>query len=111
MAEPDDDPIRIGAVARTDPAAAAEALDGPEGVGKVAGAEAIAAAHATAVESVTSGIGAGTMDVDAATAVLVADAVAAALGPGADPALVESIRAEVEALVTGDPTLANLLRR
>ncbi|MBC8069072.1 MAG: SurA N-terminal domain-containing protein, partial [Deltaproteobacteria bacterium] len=61
-------------------------------------------------DAVSEAIASGAMDVEAATRELVAQSVASLLGAGADPAAVEEIRAEVEALLAGDPTLAHLLR-
>jgi hypothetical protein len=68
-------------------------------------------AHASTTEAIAEALAAGTLDVEAATRELVAQSVATALGPGADPASVEALRLEVEALLAGDPTLADLLRR
>ncbi|MBK6917175.1 MAG: hypothetical protein IPH07_07230 [Deltaproteobacteria bacterium] len=103
----EDDPLRIPSVARAEPTGAAE---GAEAVEATLAAGSVEAAQATAVEQVTAGLAAGALDVDAATSMLVADAVTTALGPGADPALAAEIRAEVAALVAEDPTLASLLR-
>jgi hypothetical protein len=77
-----------------DPAAAAA------GVGAAGGPEAIAHALAT-----------GAIDAEQARAALIADAVRAHLPPDADPVTLSRIRAEVEAMLAGDPVIAELLRR
>jgi len=60
--------------------------------------------------SVAEALATGAIDGDAALRALVDHATAAVLGPAADPAQVAAVRAEVEALLADDPTLASLLR-
>ncbi|HWB78328.1 MAG TPA: hypothetical protein VG755_25355 [Nannocystaceae bacterium] len=108
----DDDPLSIGGVSRTagtTASAGAEAVDGAAAAAGVRGPDEVASAGTT--DAIAEALAAGTLDVEAATRELVAQSVANALGPGADPASVAALSAEVEALLAGDPTLADLLRR
>lgn len=108
----DDDPLSIGGVSRTAATAApagAEAVEGAAATAPVRGPDEVA--HAGGTEAIAEALAAGTIDVEAATRELVAQSVASALGPGADPASIAALAAEVEALLAGDPTLADLLRR
>lgn len=115
-----DDPWSVGGVTRAPGSAAPVGAVAPEGTDAIDGA---AAAGATAgvdptqattevssLDAVSEAIASGAMDVEAATRELVAQSVASLLGPGADPAAVAAIRAEVEAMLADDPTLAHLLR-
>ena len=105
----DDDPLSIGGVSRaagTTAPAGAEAVEGAAAAAGVSGPE-----GAGTTDAIAEALAAGTLDVEAATRELVAQSVASALGPGADPASVAALSAEVEALLAGDPTLADLLRR
>ena len=107
MAGNDADPLRIGGITRP---AGATAVDGPaatEGADAIAG---VAAAEIDAIAGVTAALDAGAIDGDTALRALIDATTAAVLGPGADPAAVEAIRAEVATLLAGDPTLATLLR-
>lgn len=82
--------------------------------GEVAGAAAVEAAGAAAaadpVAAISEALAAGAIDAETARVQLVEAIVAAQMPAGADPALWLEIRAEVEALLAGDPTLTDLLR-
>ena len=77
---------------------------------ELAGVDPIEAAAADPVASITEALAAGAIDAEAARVQLIDAVVAAQMPVGADPALWREIRAEVEALLAGDPTLADLLR-
>ncbi|MBK7827770.1 hypothetical protein [Nannocystis sp.] len=70
----------------------------------------VEAAAADPVASISEALAAGAIDAEAARVQLIDAVVAAQMPAGADPALWREIRAEVEALLAGDPTLADLLR-
>lgn len=117
MAGNDDDPLRIGGVARpagtgaTTPAeATAGAVAAAEAGTGVAPADRVQSEAVNPTASVAEALATGAIDGDAALRALVEQATAAVLGPAADPAQVAAVRAEVQALLADDPTLASLLR-
>lgn len=94
-------PQGVDGVESVESADAAPSAEGVEATQRAQGA--------SAVDSVVADLAAGRIDAAAARARLVDEAVAAQVGPGADPALIAEIRAQVEALLDNDPTLAALL--
>ena len=108
-----DDPkdLRIDSVAPGDRTGASEQADA------VSGAEAAQAAGAaegagavTDMSEIAQALGAGTLDPAAAKAMLIDQAVAAQVPPGASSELIAEIRAEVAALLEADPVLDRLLQ-
>lgn len=77
---------------------------------EVAGTAAIEAVKADPVAAVSEALATGAIDAETARVQLVDAIVASQMPAGADPALWSEVRAEVEALLAGDPTLADLLR-
>jgi hypothetical protein len=71
---------------------------------------AVGAVAADPIASITNALATGAIDADTARSQLIDAVVASQMPPGADPAVWQAIRAEVEALVVGDPTIADLLR-
>lgn len=120
MGAHDDDPSDtttlpgLSGVGRTTAASRPEAVAAPEAVDGAAAAEAAApVAGAGAVDplaALTEALATSAIDAEAARTQLIAAVVRAQAPPGADPAVWRSIEAEVEALLAGDPTLADLLR-
>lgn len=107
----DDDPLRtprIGGVARSAGSGAATPAEAGAGVTAADRVQPEEAVDPTA--SVSDALATGAIDGAAALRALVDQATARVLGPAADPAQVAAVRAEVEALLAGDPTLASLLR-
>lgn len=109
MAGTDDDPLRIGGIARPTGAGGVEPTEAATAADRVDAAPELGGPDATA--GVAQALAAGAIDGDAALRALVEHAATSVLGPGADPAAIAAVRAEVEALLAGDPTLATLLRR
>jgi hypothetical protein len=105
-----DEPWSVGGVTRTPGTGAPAGAEAVEGTQAASGAAAVEPAQQGSVDAVCEALAAGSLDVEAATRELVAQSVAAALGPGADPVVLAQLRAEVEAMLAGDPTLAQLLR-
>jgi hypothetical protein len=110
------DPLRPVGPGGVDRASRARGIDhaaGAEGVEGAAGASAVdPAGEATAVrgpDAIAEALAAGRIDPAAARALLIDEAVAAALPPGADPAMAAELRAEIEAVLAADPTLERLL--
>lgn len=64
----------------------------------------------TPTQAVASALRTGAIDEAQAQAQLI-DAIVASQLEGLDPAMVDEVRAEVEALLADDPTLATLLKR
>lgn len=108
MAGNDDDPLRIGGISRPTGPAAVDAPGPTDAAGAIDG---VSAPGLDAITSVTASLDAGAIDGEAALQSLIDAAATQALGPGADAAAVDAIRAEVASLLAGDPTLAALLRR
>lgn len=71
---------------------------------------AVGAVAADPIASINDALATGAIDADTARSRLIDAVVASQMPPGADPAVWQAIRAEVEALVAGDPTIADLLR-
>lgn len=107
MAGNDDDPLRIGGVSRPQGAAPVDAAAPTEATAAV---ERVEAPQIDAVARVAESLATGAIDADAALRALIDATASSVLGPGADPAALAAVRAEVEALLAGDPTLASLLR-
>ena len=118
---PGDDELElgIGAIERNAPAGAADAADAAEGVGAaeaVGSAGEIAATAAVdapasplGVDEISAGLAAGSLSPAEAQSMLIDRVVAAQLPEGAAPAVLESVRAEVAAVLANDPLLAALL--
>ena len=107
MAGIDDAPLRIGGVPRTAGAAAVDAAASAEAPEAIRGIDTL---EIDAAARVAQSLAAGAIDTDTAVATLAEAAATTMLGPGADAAAIAAVRAEVEALLAGDPTLAALLR-
>jgi hypothetical protein len=120
----DDDILRIPStrpLARSEAARAADAADASEGIAGTAAADGAPAVDPAAAvdgpgamggpEAIADALATGAIDSDEARAALIAEAVRAHLPADADPILVSRIRADVEAILADDPTLAELLRR
>jgi hypothetical protein len=107
-------PAGVGEIVRRSvpPSANVEHMHAPV---PAANAEAAGPAEAvkacSAMDAIAEGLAAGAIDGPGARARLVERAVARQLPARVDPALLECIRAEVDRLLTADPTLARLLRR
>lgn len=89
---------------------------GVEGAPEVRGSEAVGAVEAAEgtrstaeIDAITEDLAAGRIDPATARARLIDDAIAQALPPGSDPALVADLRAELEAVLAADPLLDRLL--
>ncbi len=92
------------AVDATTAASAASAVSGTSEVG------AVGAVAADPIAAISDALATGAIDADTAHSRLIDAVVASQMPPGADPAVWQAIRAEVEALLAGDPTIADLLR-
>lgn len=84
------------------PAHASTATQGAKAAGSVA--------RSPETEAIASALASGAIDPDTARAQLIEHAVRAQLPPDAAPATVAAVRAEVEALLGGNPLLEQLLR-
>jgi hypothetical protein len=110
----DPDDLRVGAVGgpkrseAPDAASAAEAAEGSRGAAAVEGVG--ESGRAGGAEAIASALSSGAIDAAEAKARLIDEAVRAQLPEGTDPAVIEAVRAEVEALLAGDPVLEDLLR-
>ncbi len=107
---------RAGALAPTAPTRAAEVdpVAASAAAGASAEVEAVAATNLSAadpVRAIGEALAASAIDAEQARCQLIEAVVASQMPPGADPAVWQQIRLEVEALLAGDPTLADLLRR
>ena len=71
---------------------------------------AVGAVAADPIAAISDALATGAIDADTAHSRLIDAVVASQMPPGADPAVWQAIRAEVEALLAGDPTIAELLR-
>ncbi len=91
------------------PLEAAEASEpsAPAEPAEAAGASAVAGSPTAAI---AADLASGAIDAATARARLIEQAVRAQLPPGASPALLAAIRAEVEDLLRDDPVLERLLR-
>lgn len=116
----DSDPMRIDGLRRSDSAPEADAAEALDGAQRVEGTESTEAAAAVSqvgdagsispTEAITDALAAGAIDAEEAKARLIDETVRAQLPPDADPALIESVRNEVAALLEADPVLARLLQ-
>ena len=106
----------VDGVGRSGAARPAAGVDEVGEVGEVkasaelAGTAAVEAVKADPVAAISEALATGAIDAETARVQLVEAIVAAQMPAGADPALWSEIRAEVEALLAGDPTIADLLR-
>ena len=115
----------LSGVGRSTPGEGANAIDPAARAGEVDAATAASAASAAGAATEVGAVGAvaadpvaaisdalatGAIDADTAHSRLIDAVVASQMPPGADPAVWQAIRAEVEALLAGDPTIAELLR-
>jgi hypothetical protein len=118
----------VGRTNSVSPGAGPEAAQGVDHVGDVGDVGRIEAATAASAAAAASEIGAtsaiasdpiaaisealstGAIDAETARTQLIDAVVASQMPAGADPAVWQEIRAEVEALLAGDPALADLLR-
>jgi hypothetical protein len=105
-----DDPFRIGGVAHTPRTGGPEAIAPAEAEATQGIEVAEGTAPAGSIEAVAEALAAGAIDADQARAQIIEQMVRAQLPAGSDPALVAEVRAEVEALLEGDPLLESLLR-
>lgn len=94
-----------------------EPIAGPQGAGSVEGPSAAPSASPADrasgpmdTEAIASALSHGTLDAAQARAQLIDQAVQAQLPPDAAPETIAAIRAEVEALLAGDPVLERLLQ-
>lgn len=113
MTSGEDDPLRIGrlrsgATGAVDRAGRAEGAQATTPVEGTAASAEVTEARAT--DAIAEALSAGAIDAEQVKAELIAQAVHAQLGPGADPEFVADVTAEIEALLAGDPTLDALLR-
>lgn len=106
----------VGRSGAARPAAGVDDVGGIDEVGEVkasaelTAAAAVEAAAADPVAAIGEALAAGAIDAETARVQLIDAMVAAQMPAGADPALWSEIRAEVEALLAGDPTLNDLLQ-
>ena len=94
----------VDAASEVDAATAASAAGSATEVG------AVGAVAADPIAAISDALATGAIDADTAHSRLIDAVVASQMPPGADPAVWQAIRAEVEALLAGDPTIAELLR-
>ncbi len=100
------DPLeRIGATKIT----ATDAAEASDAAGAVDGTGAVEASAASETDAIAQALANGEIDPAQAKTALIDAAVRSQLPPHADPALAAEIRAEVEAALEADPTLAALL--
>ena len=85
-----------------------EAVSGADSVEAVDSTEAVSAAGPT--DALAEALAAGSIDPQTARAQLIDQVVRAQLPENAPAELVEDVRADVEALLVGDPTLQRLLQ-
>lgn len=116
MPRRDRDPpeLHVEGAAHLEPAAGAPRMDGVTEIDGTVTAEPV---HATAstpslggTAAIAQALASGAIDAATAERLLIDEAVRASLPPNSDPALVAALRAEVEAVLTGDPTIAALLQ-
>jgi hypothetical protein len=107
------DPLRPIGPGALDGASRARGIERAEGAEEAAAAGPVSAtAHTAATEgtdAIAQALAAGEIDPATARALLLDEAIAASLPPGADPALAAELRAEIEAVLAADPTLQRLL--
>lgn len=107
---------RIGTTAEISNTQATDGADGAQAADAAGGADAVAevqsaagAGEVDAVADIAAGLETGAIDPAQARAALIEQALAAHLPPGADEALVAEVRANLEAALANDPTIASLL--
>ena len=112
------DPLRPVGPLRGDGVNGASATQAADGAAAADGVEATSAVDPAAAtdevrgtDAIADALEAGAIDAEAARARLIEDALAAHLPADADPAVVEAVRADIEAALADDPTLDRLLRR
>lgn len=91
-------------------ASAASAVSAASAAGAAAEVGAVGAVAADPIAAISDALATGGIDADTAQSRLIDAVVASQMPPGADPAVWQAIRFEVEALLAGDPTIAELLR-
>lgn len=101
-------PGRSEALTPTPATGPTDAVEGPRAASSAAEADGVTGPVGT--EAIASALSRGTLDPQSARAQLIDQAVQAQLPPDAAPETVAAIRAEVEAMVAGDPVLEQLLR-
>ena len=97
-------------IGETSAASEVGAATGVGAAGSTTEVGAVGAVAADPIASISDALAAGAIDADTARSQLIDAVVASQMPPGANPAVWQAIRAEVEALVAGDPTIADLLR-
>jgi hypothetical protein len=113
MNDPIGDDLKIRGLA---PDRGPEPVDGAEGAAStdasaaVDGAAAVGGAEVSDPAAIADALASGAIDAQTARAQLIDAAVASQLPADASPALAASVRAEVEAMLAGNPTLEALLR-
>jgi len=113
---PGDGVNAVDAAAMTDEVDAASAVDAATaataatGTGAATEVGAVGAVAADPIAAISDALATGAIDADTAHSRLIDAVVASQMPPGADPAVWQGIRSEVEALLAGDPTIAELLR-
>jgi hypothetical protein len=105
-----DDPMRIAGVTRTPRTGGAEAVAPADAEATQGIAASGSAAALASTDAIADALANGAIDAAEARAQLIEQSVRAQLPTGADPALVAEVRAQVEALLQGDPLLESLLR-
>lgn len=109
----------VGRTTPGDAAAGVDAAAGSEGVDATAAATAatgsaevggVGAVAADPIAAIGDALATGAIDPETARSRLIDAVVAAQMPAGADPAVWQEIRADVEALLAGDPNLMALLR-
>lgn len=112
----DEHDLGIGAIERNSAASSPDSVDrvtATESASEAAPVSATTAVDAPAsplgVDEISAGLAAGSLTAAEAQAMLIDRVVTAQLPEGADPALVDAIRAEVAASLADDPILASLL--
>lgn len=112
----DDHDLGIGAIERNsgpsgaDPADAVASTDAVSEIGATQRTTAVdAPADGLGIDEISAGLAAGSITPADAQTLLIDRVVAAQLPDGADPALIEAVRAEVASTLADDPVLAALL--
>ena len=117
MSHPDDTRVQPLGAPRAGPSSEISSTEQAEQTAQADGAAATAEVGAAGVvdgasstQEVAAALDAGRIDAEQARAALIEQAIAEQLGPGADPALVAELRADLQAALADDPTIAALLR-
>lgn len=93
-----------------DAASAVDATTAAAATGAATEVGAVGAVAADPIAAISDALATGAIDADTAHSRLIDAVVASQMPSGADPAVWQAIRSEVEALLAGDPTIAELLR-